>query len=382
MGSFFDLLFSNQHGGTMWLYVAIVLFAVVFAAFAQPKKYLGTSHINITWYVISFLIMWFFLAFADNGTDIAWYQDFFHNRKHFSDCEAGPVELGYQYYCALIHFSTNDANLFVVITRTISISLVYLSIYLLRDRSVLWMAVLGFACVIYFQMFSALRNSLGYSIAIFSYVLCTRNKMVLSLLGCMLGYSMHRSTIFFIVPVVVYFTFVKSSYITFRRYVLPILIISGFFMLLYSKNIIDYFLLSDDALMGKYGGYTEGKGTQGIMVYFIYLPIAFVLYVFKSEWKKKTDFFVLNLVFVISGFFIHILSYDIGQISRAVPFFTMPFLFYIGYYYRSLWVNSRISLFSNGFTFLLVAYWSIRFMFFISGLFFTNGLANYQLMEF
>ena len=380
---FFDILFSNN-GNTLLLYTLLIVFSSFFAWRAQPERYYGTLRIKKGWFGLSFLTLCIFCAFADVGTDTEWYKDFFLDMHSFSECRFGPVELGFQYYNVSLHYITNDPIVYVIISRILMISLVFWCIYMMRDKSIMWLAVLGFSCVVYFQMFSALRNSLAYSMAFLAYALCVKQKNILALVVTTLGISMHRSMAFFAIPIFGYLFVAKfpSSKLLKHSIVLPILV--SLLIIMYGVSIFDLVLASDDVLMGKYGDYVEGKGASGYMSFFVYLPI---LYVFTNIGRSKSNdanYYILNVYLSIIGFVFALLAYQVGQLTRVAPYFSLPFLFYIGYYIqttskeRTKKTNISISVFVS----LLVLYWLYRYSLFITGLFFSNGLSDYELFTF
>lgn len=385
MGSYFNLLFSSQDGGTMFFYTLIVLLSTFFASKAQPKAYYGTDKINGGSFLLSFLILCIPMAFTSNGTDTNFYMDYFHNIRTFDDATISNIEIGFQFYIATIHYFIDDPQTFVILSRVIMIVLVFCSIYIMRDKSVLWLAVLGFACVVYFQLFSALRNGLAYSFAFLAYALCVKNKYPLSIVLSVISFSIHRSAIFFLLTILAFVAFEKLDLKMFKRILIPVLIL--FIVALYfrGKELLTYFIFSDDIYYSKYGGYISDENTSGLMVFFVYIPLVYLYVKFKNLKNLSANFYYLNLFLAGVGFALSVLSYQIGQLARVNPYFSLPFIFYIGYCFlpqstSSIVENNQTTINAvGGSTVLLLScYWFIRFAYFVSGIFFSNGLNNFQ----
>lgn len=380
MEQFFNLLFSDVYGFTMFIYLCLFALPSLIARSSQPIAFYGTTKMNKINYFISFVVMSVGLVFADNGTDTGWYMNFFDNRVSFVDCEYGAVEIGFQYYNVLIHFITNDAVYFIIITRFIMMICVFGAIYFLRDKSLVWLSILGFAAVVYFQMFSALRNGLAYSMGFLVYAYCVKNKYFLAIIFAILGISIHRSMIMFVAPLTLFLLAIKLAPKTFAKVVVPVLLALIIVVYLYGIDIIQHFLMSDDVLMGKYDGYLDGESTQGVMIFFVYIPIIFIFLDYKYLKSLDLNMFYLNIFLSIIGFAFALLAYQIGQLARVAPYYSLPFLFYIGYYLQNTLRDRHLSLIKwKLFGVFISLYWFYRFMTFVSGLFFNNGLYDYKL---
>ena len=380
MEQFFNLLFSDVYGFTMFIYLCLFALPSLIARSSQPIAFYGTTKMNKINYFISFVVMSVGLVFADNGTDTGWYMNFFDNRVSFVDCEYGAVEIGFQYYNVLIHFITNDAVYFIIITRFIMMICVFGAIYFLRDKSLVWLSILGFAAVVYFQMFSALRNGLAYSMGFLVYAYCVKNKYFLAIIFAILGISIHRSMIMFVAPLTLFLLAIKLAAKTFAKVVVPVLLALIIVVYLYGIDIIQHFLMSDDVLMGKYDVYLDGESTQGVMIFFVYIPIIFIFLDYKYLKSLDLNMFYLNIFLSIIGFAFALLAYQIGQLARVAPYYSLPFLFYIGYYLQNTLRDRHLSLIKwKLFGVFISLYWFYRFMTFVSGLFFNNGLYDYKL---
>lgn len=380
MEQFFNLLFSDVYGFTMFIYLCLFALPSLIARSSQPIAFYGTTKMNKINYFISFVVMSVGLVFADNGTDTGWYMNFFDNRVSFVDCEYGAVEIGFQYYNVLIHFITNDAVYFIIITRFIMMICVFGAIYFLRDKSLVWLSILGFAAVVYFQMFSALRNGLAYSMGFLVYAYCVKNKYFLAIIFAILGISIHRSMIMFVAPLTLFLLAIKLAPKTFAKVVVPVLLALIIVVYLYGIDIIQHFLMSDDVLMGKYDVYLDGESTQGVMIFFVYIPIIFIFLDYKYLKSLDLNMFYLNIFLSIIGFAFALLAYQIGQLARVAPYYSLPFLFYIGYYLQNTLRDRHLSLIKwKLFGVFISLYWFYRFMTFVSGLFFNNGLYDYKL---
>lgn len=379
MVQFWNLLFSWEYGTTMLIYTLLIIVSTILAKTAQPSQYYGTTHINKPAFIVMYLFICLGLAFTDNGTDTQWYMDFFRLRMHFSDCTEGGVELGFQYYNVIMHIITDNPVIFIIISRVLMITGIIGAFYLLRDKTILWLGVLGFGAIVYLQMFSALRNGLAYSMGFLVYAYYIKNKNIPALLFAIIGVSLHRSMALFVIPLIIYIMVSKFTPKLYNRMALPFLILSIVGLYFYGSSILQNIISYDDALMNKYDAYFEGKTTQGIMILLNYFPLAYIFLDYKYLRRISPNMYSLNLALSLIGFGFALLAYQVGQLTRIAPFYAIPFFVYIGFYIQNLLHDRRKFLFSiRTCLFFLVVYWGYRFSIFITGLFFSNGLERYS----
>lgn len=379
MEHFLELLFSNAYGTIIFSYLCLLILPCVFARLSQPNIFYGTLKIKGAFFLLAFIIICLGLAFADNGTDTNWYMNFFEMRAQYSDCEYGAVELGFQYYNVLIHYITDNPVIFIIITRCIMIVCVFAAVYLLRDKTIIWLAILSFAAVVYFQMFSALRNGLAYSMGFLVYAYCVKNKYVPALAFAVLGVAVHRSMLMFVVPLALFSSAMKLAPKIFKKIAIPVLLLSMVVVYFYGMSLIKYFLMSDDVLMGKYDGYLDENTKQGFMIFIVYFPMICLFLDYKYLKQLNSNLFYLNLFLTVVGFAFALLAYQIGQLARIAPFYACPFIFYIGYYLQNAYRDRHLPIRSlKLYSTFMIVYWFYRFSTFISGLFFNNGLDSYS----
>lgn len=186
--------------------------------------------------------------------------------------------------------------------------------------------------------------------------------------------------IMFVAPLTLFLLAIKLAPKTFAKVVVPVLLALIIVVYLYGVNIIQHFLMSDDVLMGKYDGYLDGESTQGVMIFFVYIPIVFIFLDYKYLKSLDLNMFYLNIFLSIIGFAFALLAYQIGQLTRVAPYYSLPFIFYIGYYLQNTLRDRHLSLIKwKLFCVFISLYWFYRFMTFVLGLFFNNGLYDYKL---
>lgn len=382
MEQFYNLLLSETYGRVMLIYLGLFTIPCILATRAQSRAYYDIQRINKLTFIACFTIMCGGLAFANNGTDTEWYMNFFEMHRKFADCEYGPVEIGFQYYNVLVHYVTDNPVIYIILTRGVMMLCVCVAFYLIRDKSLIWLSLLGFAAIVYFMMFSALRNSMAYSMGFLVYAYGVKKKYIRSLLVALLGSFIHRSMILLVGPLLLYLLFIKLAPKIFVKLIVPLLLISIIIVYLYGKIIIQTIFMTDDILSGKYSGYLQDSSEQGFMIFFVYFPIAYITFDYKYLKNKDRNLFYLNLFLAIVGFSFALLAYQIGQLTRIVPFYSFPFIFYIGYYLQSALRDRHLSIRKIKFyTTFMVVYWFYRFSTVISGLFFNNGLDSYELFR-
>lgn len=335
MTKFFELLLDINNGNTLILYCLIVFFSSLFGFMSQTNKAGRNNVFKPIPYICSFIILLIFFAFNDVGIDTPHYRDYFDTYRSSSDIYTGiaAVEVWYQYLNIYLHYITDDSTTAIIILRTVQLSIIFYSIYLLRDKISIGFAVLSYVILYYFQSFNLLRSSLAGSLCLLSFVLCYNRKYLMSFVLAFFAFEIHRSAILFDITLVLYF--ISSVVKKHQKLVQVVAIIGLAFLMVVGKDLLNIFL-SNNFGEGRYDDYSNSASGFGIFVFLQYLPVAIALY-YQNNIHNRDDlrWWNLGFVFAVSGFAIALMGYTNGMLTRAAIFFSATFIFLLPYFYRT-----------------------------------------------
>lgn len=368
------------------LYTLIFFFGTFFAFKSQQKIHYGTNTIKLGWFLASYFVLWFFFAFNDIGADTPQYRLLFENSDtNEMNYYTGAVEPGYIFVNYLIHFLTHDPVWGVAIIRTIQISIVYISIYLLRNRIIIGFAVMCYLALFYFGSYNILRLALASSVCMLCYAfIVNRYSKYITILLAVIPFFIHRSSIVFAIAVLLYYAYGKMQ----GRYgnIMRAAMIVGCIIVVTYGAILLQDILTMGFGEGRYDDYLDTQGTAGIMVCVFYIPLLYCVFkglkrgvIYDAAW--------LNLTFIITiiGFAIAVMGYQVGMLSRMAPYFSMPLMFHLSYFLINIKSGIYIPGLKSDFTYQqgvigLIIYFCIRFIINIQGSYIPDGLMNFKLV--
>lgn len=347
---------------------------------ASQTKKAGTKtyQFKLPFFVASYLFLWIFFALNDVGADTQMYRGHYQQFYDFSTTtdNYASVEIGYQYLNIILHAFTDDEFIGVILIRTIQLTLIFISFYLLRNKIIIGYGLLAYISLYYFQSFNLLRSSTAGAICLLSFVMTYRDKRLLGILLAALAYTIHQSSLLFFVTLIAY-------HITtlFKKHTLTIQIIAictMLFILMIGKNLIIFFL-SKDFGGGRYDLYDVNSASFGLLAFIEYTPILFLIFKCRTRSKNQGDLRWWNLCFIyaIAGFMVALLSYNSGILTRAAIYFSSSFLFFIPYVLRRYpdlflglqpWIGKTI----------IWVYYSLIFTITISGLYEPSQLIPFE----
>lgn len=366
------------------LYTLLFIIGSYFAFKSQRRAFYGTNNIRLIWFIASYLVLWFFFAFNDVGADTPQYRVLFeYSDSNEMNYYTGAVEPGYIFVNYLVHFLTHNPIWGVAIIRTIQITIVFLSIYLLRNRIIIGFAVMGYMALYYFGSFNILRLALASSICMLCYacVVNRYNKFIIVILA-LLPFFIHRSSLVFPLTILLFLIYGKFQ----RRYgkFIRILIVTGCIIVISLVSVILQDILSMGFGEGRYDAYLDTNGSAGVMVFVFYVPLIYcILKSGKEGVEYDANWVNLSFIFTIIGFSIAIMGYQVGMLARMAPYFAMPMLFYMSNYLISVRSGKYITGLRSNFNyqqgaFLLFFYYFIRFVINIRGSYIPDGLMGFK----
>lgn len=218
---------------TSVFYSLVILFAVLFSAFAQRSKNSITFKIN---YSLSFLILFFILGFRNySGIDDPSYISIFNEVAQVGWIEkfrTSTMEPGYLFLNYVVSIFTDNYLYMQLVSAFIPLYLFYFTFNKYKSVINLPSAIFLFCCLIYFQMLS---------------VSLIRMFIAISIVFCAYSYILQKKTL---------------------KYVGLILIASLFHYSAFFAIIFTYFSLDKQ--------YLQRKAVRFIIVLFLLIPIIYI----------------------------------------------------------------------------------------------------------
>ena len=385
---YFEYLFNPQYSSTVWIY-NFIFFSVSFFAIIAHKNIIRERNLKKksrkgkTYFFLSFLIAWFFYAFNNTGTDLSQYlmrYSMYELDLNLLISSSDTMELGYRLLNALLHEFIENAYLGIGVIKTFIIGIFFISIYNLRDEINVGLAVTAFMALFYFQAFNLIRISLAGSVCFAAFVFAYRRKYLLSMVFSFLAVTFHRSALLFLSALIFYFAYLlfrKSKSVVKLALValVPLIIIFG-------KDILVNFISSSDSF-DRYENYLEITSTAGVAQLVFYLPVFIMLIVLScTRLQRKKRAYDLNFVWIVFGFSIAMLGYNMGILARASIFFAPVFVVFMPYYVRiresGIPVNASVRFESGTLKSIIWVYFFFRYILVIASLFIPSGLYNYS----
>lgn len=382
MGVYFsEVLINYAVGNTFLLYCFIIISTFILGCLSQPYKYQNTNNIKRSYFIASFLVLWFFSAFCNSGEDRVPYEKIF-NEVTFASLGDLWQEPGFELLNLFVKLFTSNPKAMLAIISTFTLLMVYSTLFYLRKNIHIGYAILSYTTLIYFQSFSLMRINLAGAMIFYATRYLIEKKFIKYFIWIILASTIHYSGIIMFLPFLAYLLLlkVKVNYgFIVKKIVLIYILIAIIVLVIMSSNI-----LSKINILDRYASYFENiKFTGiGILQIFYFLPVCIILNFIKKQCKDQN----LNCIFVsftYSAFFIGILSYIITMIGRAYVFFLPVYLFMIPYSIvnRKRMQNIVFNKFQLNSFFCLggvTLYLLIRFLFYMGQYAYLDGISIYQ----
>lgn len=380
-------VFENLHAyawsnNTAVLYFVIVITSSFFSwasnykiqknAFNRLCFVKRENGINKLLFFSSFLILWFFQAFSDVGTDRPVYKNIFlwsNSETTFYNSAYGfsSIEKGYVLLNRIIRLFTSNKTIFFAIVSFVTLFLIFSTIYYFKDRINIGASVLGYASLFYIQSFSLIRIYLASAILFYAIRYLITSKNIKYLICVVIAFFIHTSAIFMFLPFLLFFIYEKNKKIS-------AFIVLGVFTLLYIKPNTILLFASNFERYADYvnkGFLTSGSGIAQI-IYFAPLFFIFLITRKKAEERYNDLFLIYTSIFLLLG----ILSYKIEILGRIMYYATYPYLFFIPYYLKNLktkasrWFYSLVAI-------CVFIYYVLRLFIYLADYCFEDGIMPY-----
>ena len=155
----------------------------------KKRKWANVYEFRTIPFICSFIVLWIFFAFNDIGVDTPMYRGLYERYYSISSAsnEYAAVEKGYQYLNVILHIFTENGHTGVILIRSIQLSILYTSLYLLKDKIIMGYGIMAYIALYYFQSFDLLRSSLAGVICLLSFALTYKNKRIIGFILALLA---------------------------------------------------------------------------------------------------------------------------------------------------------------------------------------------------
>lgn len=321
---------------TQILYIAVILLSTCLAFSSQKTRYYADGTVCNQFskfrYVISLLVPWFVIAFTNVGSDYVSYSNIINrltwsNYSSFFDEE--PVMN--IVFIMLKTIASGNADIVIFLIKSITIVLVFLSFYFLKDDIKIGYSVLAYLLLLYLPSFYLITISLACAVSFLGLSIFVKtNRRIVPIVLVLFAAQLHNSAYIFL-PVflacIYHKLFVGGNL---RRLVFSIAyiivgalagIIYGYFV----NNVSGFHYLN-------YG--TNTFSGSGIMVLIKYVPLFYLTYRIHAE-NEVENIDGWLYVFVISSCLFNVLSYKFRVLDR-MEFYLLPiFSVFIPAYFRT-----------------------------------------------
>ena len=313
---------DNKYYITLFLYFAVISGAVIFAFLAYKRKYiLGKTgrmvlrvEIKKGWMLMSFVLLWGLLAFADCGKDYHTYKDLFDNAKdlHYT-IGYHEIEIGFAFVNYYIRSITDSFIIYNIIVSFFFLFLIYETLYKLKNYIHFGWAVLAVSTMSYLQFMNLKRIYIAAAIIFWAMQFLIGKKYVKYFLSVILASLIHTSAaIMFLTPCMQLLLRIK-----FKRWHLIFFSLLGFFLIYEFRYQIFSIVISS-----RYEQYGVVETTVGLAQFVYHVPFLFLII---RNNKGKTQLEQISFILILFSFIVSSLGYFISMVGRMYVYFVFGF---------------------------------------------------------
>lgn len=308
-----------SHTATLLLYIAIIVTSSSFGFFSQKLSLCENGEVKEVKFfkrrfLLAALIPWFFIAFTKIGVDYINYYYIVRQESWSTFKTVLTVEPAFGLLCVLIKTIISDnPDIVIFILKTISLTLSFLSIYMIHEIISVGYAVLAFMMLAYLPSFYLISLALTMSIVFFAMSYYVKyHKYLIPLLLIVLGGLFHNAGFIFL-PVFISLFIIEKAKKTSVIFKLLLTIVYAA-AIFFAGNI--YNLAQRSFSSFHYNNYgTNAFAGSGMMVLALYVPLVYLLYLLakydlKAEQKNRL------FIFSLSSLLFNVLSYRFLVIER------------------------------------------------------------------
>ena len=359
----------DWNASTFIFYLAIILSCYFIAVVGRKKVLVFGTYANYRkelWLILISAILIFVKGFGTTGRDLrAGYYLNFLSATSMEQFKDKSVEIGYQILNVLVRKLTDEYWIFIFICSLITIIPVMYMLKKYANQIDLSIAVLLYVTCFFINGFSAMRQTMSASLALYSFDAMIEHKYGKALFWIMLASSFHISSMIFIIPLL----------ITMAKLIDRKLIIVGMFGLfilvwIERQSILSLFA-DENSRYAIYDSFTTVDVGFEKIVYYTPLLLIFAL-------GRRTDnnkvFERVGLIYLCMGFFFGMVSYAMPVFGRFDISF-VPLIIIVPYY--CLLFKKRFPKYRVVFNLVAIFYCVARFVIFIVGYYKSQDLMPY-----
>lgn len=365
--------------------ILLVLFwAILFAFLTQKKQGCvagcsadGLAHMTFSMplFLLSFALLGLMCFFCKSGFDMPTYMEFYSTWS-FSDLSSASIEPGNKVLFIFLRMFIKNPYVGIGMVKLLSIGMVYIALYLIRDRINIGLAITSYVLLLYIFNFHLIRMMLALGIVFLAFAKEITGKSMQCFIFLLVAFAFHYSSIIVLFAYMCYM--ISRKNFTVLKTVLVIGLMAVFYVNI--EKIVGG-LVSNVGLFQKYASYSGASvGSFGFAQIILFVPTLIILIRGYCEDKDK-NFYKLSFFLGIMTFFAGSLGYVYKVVGRTVYYF---YFFFISYGAATPLMKNDIvlrcgKLRINLSTFALLLYLAMQFYIcYINGRYFvTNGLTEY-----
>lgn len=372
---------------TLFLYLLVILFVTMFSNLSilplSWKNRKSTTSFHFSFFIISFLILWVIAVFGDVGTDAPVYKRLFIASYDFkkithgiNTLEFAGIEKGYVFFNTIIrHFTTNN-TIYLGVFYFVLLGCIFLSVFKLKNKISIPIALFSYVCIFYFQSFSLYRIYLASALILLAFTFLYAKKNICYLGLVLIAASIHYSAIFFLVPFMVFIISQNE-----KKFLWSICLIVLVFSIIAIKPQFVLSVFSNNERYDTYFSLQNMRGSLSQM--FFSLPIFIIYIIIKKnidkEDEKNLRMWKLLIIFSLALFGLAILSYFLPFLGRMAYYNTMSYMLFLAFSIKIARNNNNKLLYYCLLIFIMT-FCLFRFYFYFSGEGYIDGIIPYNLI--
>ena len=366
-----NVMLSQWDDNSLYLYCGILLLTFLFGWMIEKKR-LGDERIDNKnrLYIITiglFLVSILGLRGINVGVDTLNYRESF---EHSLDKDAfgdSTIEPGYRLLCGFFRTFFSYSEIYILLISGFTVYFVINTIWKYRDRINVFIALIFYVGLYYFQAMNLMRIFLAMSILLFFFHYLLEGKYIKYIIVVLLTATLHFSSLVMLVVVAMLWLYQRSKIVAIATFV-------SLMILLIPLSLV----FGDYILLARYANYASGNDSSrqvGIMLYFDYLPCFVVIsYAIKNRIKNQwTDLLVVN---TLVAFLMRFIAYYIEIAGRLGIHFSALYLILIPYFVNHIRLYHRKSYPLT--LLLLVFFLLVRVHFYFIGYLAVDGIMPYS----
>lgn len=299
----------NKYSSTIILYSIIVISATI-AAFASYRKgVLSRTGENIAIKKkptisffgagITFIILWFPIAFANCGADYMVYNMLFDRAKDWAFCVGyHQIEIGWAAFNYILRIFTDNVDIYNAILAFVFLLIIFKAFFSLRDRIHFGWGILAFTTCVYLPFMNLKRISIAMAIIFCAIKPLLEKKYLKAISYIAIACLFHTSAIIMIIPIAI--NWMIGRKLKYRE-ILFCGVLAFFAIYLFRERIANI-IISE-----RYDGYGLQNSSFGMMQMVYHLPLLYFL-LKKSKTVEKGSTMTCLILLVC--------SFIVGSIDR------------------------------------------------------------------